>query len=244
MRKNVIITGASRGIGRGTAKAFIDRGWNTCLICRNPEHLGMMDELRAAASQKGLICLTFSADLSGPGAFEPILAEAEKQMGAADVLVNNAGVSLTGLFTDMTDDDWRYVMSSNLDSVFYCTRAVVGSMLHRHTGKILNVSSVWGSVGASCEVAYSASKGAVDALTRALAKELAPSGITVNAVACGMIDTDMNSCYSPEEKQAVVDDIPACRMGTPEEVGEFLAQLAEAPDYLTGQVITFDGGWI
>lgn len=243
MSKNVIITGASRGIGRGAARAFIERGWNTCLICRNPEHIRMMDELKEEAARQGLVCMTYAADMSKEGEFEPILADVLKKLGSVDVLVNNAGVSVTGLFTDMTNEEWRYVMANNLDSVFYCSRAVLKSMIHDHRGKILNVSSVWGSVGASCEVAYSASKGAINAMTRALAKEVAPSGITVNAVACGMIDTDMNSCYSEEDKQGVVDEIPACRMGTPEEVGVFLAQLAEAPEYLNGQVITFDGAW-
>lgn len=241
--KSVIITGASRGIGRGAAEAFTEKGWNTCLICRDPKHLYMLEEVKELAESKGLKCLIYAADLSREESFTPILAEAEKAFGSIDVLINNAGVCLNGLFTDLTTEEWRYIMGNNLDSAFFCSRAVLKSMLHYHRGKILNVSSVFGNVGASCEVAYSTSKGAMNAMTRALAKEVGPSGISVNAVTCGMIDTEMNNCYTDEEKQAVVDEIPMCRMGTAAEVGEFLVKLAESPDYLTGQIISFDGGW-
>ena len=144
----------------------------------------------------------------------------------------------------MSPDQWRRVMSTNLDACFYTCKLAVPLMLHRHSGRILNISSVWGSVGASMETAYSASKGAVNSLTRALAKELAPSNIAVNAIACGVIDTDMNRCFSEEELQALIEEIPADRLGQPEEVGLLALKLAESPLYLTGQIITMDGGFL
>ena len=146
--------------------------------------------------------------------------------------------------TDMTDAQWSDVIGSNLSSAFYCCRSVVPFMVHEKKGRILHISSVWGESGASSEAAYSASKGGLNAFTKALAKELAPSGIAVNALSCGLIDTAMNQCLSDEEKQALCEEIPAGRMGTPEEVAEMAALLVEAPDYLTGQVITIDGGWL
>ena len=164
--------------------------------------------------------------------------------GRIDVLVNNAGIAHVGLFQDMTPGEWRNVLGTNLDSVYNCCHAVLPGMILRHSGRIINISSVWGVSGASCEVAYSASKGGMNALTRALAKELAPSGIAVNAIACGAIDTDMNSCFTDEEKADIAAEIPAGRFGRPEEVADLALSLAEGTDYLTGQVINLDGGWI
>ena len=161
-----------------------------------------------------------------------------------DVLINNAGISHIGLFTDMTDDLWNRIIQTNLSSVFYCSRATLPSMISRKKGKIINISSMWGTVGASCEVAYSAAKSGIHGLTRALAKELAPSNIQVNTIACGAIDTAMNAQLSPEERLALEEDIPACRFGTPEEVASLAWDLAHAPAYMTGQIIGIDGGYI
>ena len=144
----------------------------------------------------------------------------------------------------MSYTEWQNVMSTNLDSVFLTSKFAVPKMLANHRGKIINISSIWGNVGASMEVAYSASKGAVNSFTKALAKELAPSNIQVNAIACGMIDTDMNSCFSEEDLYSIIEEIPADRIGQPEEVAKLCHMLAEAPEYLTGQIITMDGGWI
>ncbi len=150
-----------------------------------------------------------------------------------------------GLLTDMKDEDWRRVLGTNLDSLFYTCRAAVPGMVKRHEGRIINISSVWGNVGASCEVAYSASKGGVNSFTKALAKELAPSGISVNAIACGVIDTDMNrNELSEQELSELEEEIPVGRMGSPEEVAELVLHICDAPLYFTGQVITMDGGWI
>jgi 3-oxoacyl-[acyl-carrier protein] reductase len=160
-----------------------------------------------------------------------------------DLLVNNAGISYVGLLTDMDISDWNYVINTNATSMFNSCRNVVPYMIKQQSGCIINVSSVWGNVGASCEVAYSASKGAVNAFTKALAKELAPSHISVNAVAFGAIDTEMNNHLSEEEKSNLEYEIPYGRMATPVEAAKFILNLSEAENYLTGQVITFDGGW-
>ena len=161
-----------------------------------------------------------------------------------DVLVNNAGISYIGLLTDMTYEEWQQVLRTNLDSCFLTCRNALPGMIHRKKGKIINISSVWGNVGASMEVAYSASKGGVNSFTKALAKELGPSNIQVNAIACGVIDTDMNKCFSEEERQELIAEIPADRMGKTQEVAQLVVQLCTGNEYLTGQIITLDGGWI
>ena len=160
------------------------------------------------------------------------------------VLVNNAGISYVGLIHEMSVADWQEVMHTNLDAVFYTSRLAIPLMLRSHSGKIINISSVWGNVGASMEAAYSASKGGVNSFTRALARELAPSGIQVNAIACGVIDTDMNRCFSMEDMEILRQEIPADRIGQASEVAQMVVSLLEAPDYLTGQVIGLDGGWM
>ena len=152
--------------------------------------------------------------------------------------------SIIGLLQDLSFEDWNRILSANLSSVFHCAKLAIPGMIHNHSGKIINISSVWGVCGASCEAAYSATKGGVNGLTMALAKELAPSDIQVNAIACGAIDTEMNGFLSEEEHEMLLDEIPAGRMGKPEEVADLVLKLVEAPDYLTGQVIKMDGGWI
>ena len=166
-----------------------------------------------------------------------------ERFGGIDILINNAGISHIGLLGDMSNEEWHRVMGINLDSVFYCCREAIPYMLSKKSGSIINVSSVWGNIGASMEVAYSASKGAVNSFTKALAKELAPSNIRVNAAAFGTIDTRMNSCFSAEERTALEEEIPIGRYGTPQEAAECIYRLATAPAYLTGQIITMDGGW-
>ena len=159
------------------------------------------------------------------------------------LLVNNAGVSHIGLLHEMTPEEWQSLMNVNLNALFYTCRHAIPMMLKHHAGHIVNISSVWGNVGASMEVAYAASKGGVNAFTKALAKELAPSGIRVNAIACGVIDTDMNRCFSEEELSALRAEIPADRFGQTSEVADLLLSIVNAPSYLTGQVITLDGSW-
>lgn len=237
-RKTALITGASRGIGLAAAECFSAAGYDLILTCNNS-----IEVLKATASrlrgQKQIQCLAVQADM---GREEDVL-RLFQSINSLDVLVNNAGIAHIGLLTDMTAAEWHRIMAVNLDSCFYTCRAAIPLMLKNHRGKIINVSSVWGTQGASMEVAYSASKGGVNAFTRALAKELAPSGIQVNAIACGVIDTAMNDCLTAEDKAALTAEIPADRLGLPEEAAGLILQTAQAPEYMTGQIITMDGGW-
>lgn len=161
-----------------------------------------------------------------------------------DVLINNAGVSYIGLLTDMSNSEWEHIIQTNLSSVFYCCRHAIPPMVARKSGKIINVSSMWGTSGASCEAAYSASKAGVNGLTKALAKELAPSNIQVNAVACGVIDTAMNQRLTIEERKDLEEEIPMGRFGTTDEVASIIWDIANASPYMTGQVIGIDGGYL
>lgn len=240
MNKKVMITGASRGIGRAIAQLFAKEGYDIYITCK--ESVTSLRELSAELSEKyGVSCTACRCDA---GDFEAV-KNLFSQIGDVDILINNVGVSYMGLLTDMEYADWRMVIGTNLDSVFNACRFAVPGMVNKKKGKIINISSVWGEVGASCEVAYSASKGGVNSFTRALAKELAPSGVQVNAIACGVIDTDMNrNDLTEEELNSLCDEIPIGRMGKASEVAELVLRLCEAPDYLTGQVITLDGGWI
>ena len=239
--KTALITGASRGIGKAVALRLAREGFRLALCARNEAPLL---ETRKELLALGVPCLAVAADVSDPAACRRLFDEAGAAFGSVDILVNNAGISHIGLLQDMSDDQWDALIGANLSSVFYCCRLAIPSMVAAKSGRILNISSVWGSAGASCEAAYSASKGGVNALTRALAKELAPSGVQVNALACGAIDTDMNRFLSGEERTALAGEIPAGRLGTPEEAAEMAWKLLSAPDYLTGQIVTLDGGWI
>lgn len=238
MNKTALITGASRGIGKAIACQFAQEGYDLVLTCKN--NIDSLNQLAAELSaQHHISCLALQGDM---GCYEDV-ARIFESISHIDVLVNNAGISYVGLLSDMTPDEWHSVMHTNLDACFYTSKFSIPLMLRRHAGRIINISSVWGNVGASMEVAYSASKGGVNSFTKALAKELAPSNIQVNAIACGLIDTDMNKCFSPEDLEAVREEIPADRLGTPEEIAQLALQLAQAPTYLTGQIITIDGGW-
>ena len=240
MGRKVLITGASRGIGKSIAKAFAKAGDDLFLTCINN-----IEDLEKNASELskeyGVKCSAFRCDA---GRFEDV-EELFSNIDDIDIVINNAGIAWMGLLTDMEKEDWERVVSTNLNSVFYTSKFAVPIMVKKQNGKIINISSVWGNVGASCEVAYSASKGGVNSFTRALAKELAPSNIQVNAVACGVIDTDMNRKHlTDEDIEVLSQEIPMDRLGRPQEVAELVVRLSEAPEYLTGQVITIDGGWI
>ena len=237
-RKKALITGASRGIGRSVASALASSGFDLYLRCRNNRELldSLAEELRRSY---GIQCYCYAFSICD----EDKVSEMFRDIPYLDVLVNNAGISYVGLLTDMTYQQWREVIDINLSACFLTCRHAVPEMVRRRRGKIINISSVWGSTGASMEVAYSASKGGVNAFTRALAKELAPSNIQVNAVACGVIDTDMNRCFDEEEMRMLIQEIPADRIGRPEEAAELVKLLCTGNEYLTGQVITLDGGW-
>ncbi len=241
-RKCVLITGASRGIGRACARRFAKDGYHVFINCKNSvEELNCLrDELISTGAE----CTTVVGDVGCPEDVKNIFQIIAKQVGGLDVLVNNAGISYIGLLTDMTDTDWNDLLHTNLSSAFYCCRAAIPYMVFQKCGKIINISSMWGRTGASCEVAYSATKAGLNGLTMALAKELAPSNIQVNAIACGVIDTVMNAQLSEEERTELMEEVPAGRFGTPEEVADLVFDLAEHHSYLTGQVIGFDGGFI
>lgn len=243
IQKTACITGASRGIGRAIAEEFAARGYHLFLTCHQSETL--LAELALHLEETyHVACRTFVGDAGDPAQAEALFTLIGAHADHLDVLVNNAGVSWHGLLADMTPAEWDALIRTNLSSVFLTSRLAIPMMLKRHQGKILNISSVWGCVGASCEAAYSASKGGVNALTMALAKELAPSNIQVNAIACGVIDTEMNGFLSGEERLALTDEIPAGRYGTAQEVAQLAFSLCEGNAYLTGQVIKLDGGWI
>lgn len=238
-RKCALITGASRGIGKAIAEAFAKDGYDLYLTCIKSKDM-LEEYCRRLEQSYGIHALSFCGDMGNFETVSALFAEIPR----LDVLVNNAGISHIGLLSDMTPEEWHSIMSTNLDACFYTCKLALPLMIHEKKGRIINISSVWGNVGASMEVAYSASKGAVNSLTRALAKELAPSNIQVNAIACGVIDTEMNRCFSAEEMQSLIDEIPADRLGRPEEVAALALQLAQAPAYMTGQILTIDGGFL
>ncbi len=241
-QKIAVITGASRGIGEAIALRLAEEGYHLVLNARGEEALLALSE--RIRKEYPVTCIPVPGDIGREETVEKLFAITKEQLGIPTLLVYIAGFSQIGLLTELPLEQWEQVFRTNLTSVFLCSRRAASLMLEKKEGKILTISSVWGEVGASCEVAYSASKGAVNAFTKALAKELAPSHISVNALACGAIDTAMNQCFSPEERQELCEEIPMGRMGTPGEVAEMVRQLAEAPEYLTGQIIRMDGGWI
>lgn len=242
-QKTVLVTGASRGIGRAIALHFAKEG---CHVFLNSHQ--STEELKKVQQE---ILETFHlsstlvpGDVGNPDDVRQIFQTIESSVGGLDILVNNAGIAHIGLLTDMTDEEWNHLIQTNLSSVFYCCRQALPYMISQKEGCVINISSMWGTVGASCEVAYSAAKSGIHGFTRALAKELAPSNIRVNALACGVIDTEMNRMLSPEDKIELADEIPSGRFGTPEEVAHLAWQIANAPSYMTGQIIGIDGGFI
>jgi 3-oxoacyl-[acyl-carrier protein] reductase len=237
-KKYALVTGASRGIGAAIAEALAKEGYHLFITCRRSEKK-LTDLSHRLSEQYDISCTPIMADMGNPSDAENLFG----QINDLDVLVNNAGISYVGLLHEMNIEDWQRVMQTNLDAVFYTCKYAVPLMLKKKSGHIINISSVWGNTGSSMEVAYSASKGGVNSFTKALAKELAPSHITVNAIACGVIDTDMNSCFSAEDMEQLRAEIPADRIGQPEEAAQLLISMLKAPEYLTGQVITMDGGW-
>ncbi len=238
MGRNVLITGASRGIGAAIATEYAAGGYD--LILNTSKSSADLNTLAfKLITQYGINCINSIGDIGDPDYVRKLFSSVEH----LDVLINNAGVSYIGLIQDMTDADWRRVIDTNLSGVFYTCREASRLMLKEHAGSIINISSIWGDQGASMEVAYSASKGGVNTFTRALAKELAPSGISVNAISCGVINTSMNSCFSEEEMKQIIEEIPKGRLGTPEEVAKVAFYLGNAPEYLTGQIIGVDGAY-
>ena len=235
--KKVLITGSSRGIGKAIAFAFAKEG---CEVILNASKSGYeMENTADEITESGGICRTFMADVSDYSQCEDMF----ETIGNIDILINNAGISYLGLFSDMKPSDWERVMNVNINSVFNCTHLAIPHMVHKKSGIIINISSMWGDKGASCEAVYSASKGAVNSFTKAMAKELGPSGIRVNAISCGVIDTKMNAWLSDEERAELADEISLMRFGNSSEVADLAVFLAsEKSEFINGQVITIDGG--
>ena len=238
--KTVLITGASRGIGAAIAEAFAEAGFLPIInyTKNNSAAQALSQKIQDKFNIKSLV---YKCDVSDSEAVRKMFGE----IGEIDVLVNNAGISQQKLFTDITDEDWRKMMSVNLDGVFYCSREALKGMIKRKSGSIINVSSMWGEVGASCEVHYSASKSAVIGLTKALAKEVAPSNIRVNCIAPGVIDTDMIKDFDDETRNALVEETPLLRLGKPEDIANAAVFLAsEKASFITGQTLSVNGGFV
>ena len=243
MSKTVIITGASKGIGAATAIYFANKGYN--VVINYNESYQSASLLSRSLNEQGFKTVTIKANVANKLDAERLISETIDRFGRVDVLVNNAGVSCINMITDTDEFDSDRIFDINLKGVYNCCRAVTPIMVNQKYGKIINISSMWGQVGASCEVAYSASKAGVIGLTKALAKELAPSGITVNAIAPGLIETSMNNDIPTDELSAFVEEIPLGRMGTPNEIAAAAFFLASSEaEYITGQVLGVNGGYV
>lgn len=241
IKEIVMVTGASRGIGYAVAERFAKDGYPVVITSSKSED--ELEDVKGRLEQYGGRVLRFLADAGDYMQMQTVVCDVERLLGSVGILVNNAGIAWIGLFQDMEYSEYEKMIQNNLLSVMHCSHLVIPGMIRKKAGKIINISSVWGNVGASCEVAYSAAKSGVNGFTRALGKELAPSQIQVNALACGVIDTQMNQCFSTEEKRQIEEEIPAGRFGKAEEVAELVYQMATGHSYLNGQIITLDGGW-
>ena len=239
--KTALVTGASRGIGRQIAVTLA--GYGATVIVNYNGSQAKAEEVVKEIEANGGRATAIQCNVAEFDKAKELIDYVVKTYGRLDILVNNAGITRDNLIMKMSEEDFDAVVSTNLKGAFNCVKHVARQMLKQKSGRIINISSVWGNVGASCEVAYSASKGGLNTFTKALAKELAPSNIQVNAIACGCIDTAMNQCFSVEERQALAEEIPAGRFGTVDEVANLAFSLAEKHSYLTGQVISLDGGW-
>lgn len=236
--KTALITGGSRGIGAACAKAFAAAGYAVCFLYHSNEEA-------AKAVQADCGAAPIRCNVGDPDDVRRAMAEVSRHLPHIDVLINNAGIALSGLLTDMTDDQWRQMVDVNLGGCFYLCRAVLPGMVSRRAGSIVNISSIWGRAGASCEAAYSAVKAGIIGLTKALAKEVGPSGVRVNCIAPGVIKTDMLSCYTDDDLTALADETPLCRLGTPEDVARAALWLAgNEASFITGQTLGVDGGFL
>ncbi len=242
MGKTVIVTGGAKGIGAATCSLFAEQGYNVVINYNSSEKEATL--LFNNLKSNGYNVSVFKADISKKDEAEKLVEHTVSTFGGVDILINNAGIAQQKLFTDLTSDDWNSIISVDLTGTYNCCKAVVPYFILKQKGSIVNISSVWGVVGASCEVHYSAAKSGVIGLTKALAKELGPSNIRVNCIAPGVIDTEMNSCHSEEIMNSLCYDTPLCRIGNPIEVAEAICFLAsDKASFITGQVLSVDGGF-
>lgn len=241
MKHTALVTGASRGIGAATAIALAQNGYNVAVNYNQSK--AAADSLVSELINKGFSACTFKADVSRESEVGIMFDEIKKVFGGVDILINNAAIAEQKLFTDITEADWNHMFDINTKGVFLCCRYALSHMIHQKMGKIVNISSMWGQTGGSCEVHYSASKAAVIGLTKALAKELGPSGITVNCISPGVIDTDMNAHLSASDISALIDETPLCRIGTPEDIAKLVLFLTgDGGNFITGQIFGVNGG--
>lgn len=243
MKNTVLLTGASGGIGSAIAKVLAGSDFNL-ILCGNSNG----EKVRALAEEctnRGSLCLAAQADLSQEKQVEDLFKKAVCEFGEVDMIINNAGISWWGLITDMTAEQWDRLFQVNVRSCFLTAKYGLPAMIQKKFGRIINIASMWGQVGASCEAAYSATKGAVIALTKALAKEVGPSGITVNCIAPGVIDTPMNASLSPETLQTLQGETPVNRLGQPQDIAFMVKYLLSSQaSFITGQVIGINGGMV
>lgn len=241
-KKNVLITGSSRGIGKGIATLFAKNNYNVILNCKSStdEMVALENELK----KFNFNILSYKCDVSNYADTKNMFEDIKNKFGDIDILINNAGISEFTLFTDLEQNNLYNTLNTNLNSCINCSHLALPSMISNKCGTIINISSIWGNVGASCEVMYSTSKSAINGFTKALAKEVAPSNVLVNALACGMINTDMNNNLTNEDIENFVNNIPLSRPGQPDEIAEMCLFLAEKNTYMTGQILTLDGGYL
>lgn len=243
MEKIALVTGSSRGIGRAVARELARQGWRVCVNYRVRQDCA--ESLAAELAAEGHAIMTYQADVSQRQQVQAMVRAIQEKWGPVSLLVNNAGVAGQALFQDVTDEMWQRYFSTNVDGAYHAIQAVLPAMLHAHEGCILNISSIWGQRGASCEVTYSCTKAALIGLTRSLAMELAPTHIRVNCVAPGVIRTDMLDALPPEVLPQLAQETPLGRLGTPEDIAHAVAFLAgDGASFITGQVLTCDGGFI
>lgn len=239
--KTAVITGAAKGIGAAIAVAFAKAGFKVVInYNKSEERARQLCQILNDTYACEAVCI--EADVSTPEGAKKLIMESISAFGDIDVLINNAGIAQQKLFTDITDEDWSKMLNTNLSSVFYVCREAVPFMVSKKSGSIVNISSIWGQEGGSCEVHYSAAKAGVIGLTKALSKELAPSGITVNCVCPGVIRTDMLNSFTEDDLKALADETPVMRLGTPKDVADGVYYLASNSGFVTGQVLGINGG--
>lgn len=240
VNKVVVVTGGSRGIGAQIVKTLANENYKVILNYNNSKE--QAEKIQQELLEQGKEIEIIKADVSKKEEAEKLIQFAINKFNKIDILINNAGISQEGLFTDVTEEEWQKIINTNLNSVFYCTQQALKYMIQKQQGCIINISSIWGETGASCEVAYSTTKAAINGMTKALAKEVGPSNIRVNAIAPGIIDTDMNKKLTIEELEQIKEEIPLNKIGKAIDIAKCVKWLVE-DEYTTGQIISINGGW-